>query len=117
MSHFYGMQRSKIRCEGGILYVPVRIHTNKVLTLEDLEKTKMYLHINAFKFRINELADRLESICEQSERAKTLQRRKNNTHRTPQDDIRDFVSSIMGKASAYMRPYRCLLLPAGQCSA
>ena len=97
------MQRNSIRLEGDILCIPVRIHTNKVFTLEDLEKTKMDLHISAFKFRIKELADRLESICDQSDRAKTLQRRKDNTRRTPEDDIRDFVSSIMGKASAYMR--------------
>jgi hypothetical protein len=115
MSHFFCLQRDTIRCEGNILYIPVRIHTNKVLTLEDFEKTKMYLHISAFKFRIKELADHLQHIIDKSDRKKTLRPpevESSPTQRSPedkiQDIIRDFVSSIMGKASAYMREQRCL---------
>jgi hypothetical protein len=52
----------------------------------------MDLHISAFKFRIKELADRLECICVKADRAKTLQRK--------EDEICDFVSSIIVKASA-----------------
>jgi hypothetical protein len=52
----------------------------------------MDLHISAFEFRIKELADRLERICVKADRANTLQRK--------EDEICDFVSSIIVKASA-----------------
>ena len=61
-------------------------------TLEDLEKTKMDLHISAFEFRIKELADRLECICVTADRAKAEQLK--------EDEICKFVSSIIVKASA-----------------